>query len=159
MNFTISKMYIELSDIRLQLSMFWIKGCNVGVMICRQEHCCQENGNTSAKSAACRGLIKINMWNKYSDAMVRNAERIHHQSHPFKHFTNSSMKPVLCLKGEFPLLYSVWTELQYRLCECRATSNAYTEHILVAKSTLDSCTCSLISECLAWLLQNNFLKL
>jgi hypothetical protein len=58
------------------------------------------------------GLIKQNRCN---GAVERNLEWIHLQIHLCMHFTSSSVRWVVCVRGSFRLLQNVWIKLEYQL--------------------------------------------
>jgi hypothetical protein len=97
----------KLSDIRLLPLKFWIKACTCSRNALVHRYCNQKNCNTCEKSLSC-GLIEPNVWNECSDTIRQNFEWIH-----VLHFTNSSVRQVVCVKGKFPLLQNVWMELEY----------------------------------------------
>jgi hypothetical protein len=106
-------------------------------------------------------LIKPNVWNECIDIIGLSLERTRLPSHPFVHFTNSSVRHIVCVNGKFPLLQNVRMVLEYQPDVCRVTSSAYVEHLSVVKWTL-----TVVVWCLnvwmlylAWFLQNKFLKL
>jgi hypothetical protein len=85
----------KLSDVRLKVSKFWMKGCKAVAMIFRQEHCSQ--GRKFALGFDENKRVKLIV------RCQRNLECTHLLSHPFTRFTNSSARHV-CVKRKLPLL-------------------------------------------------------
>jgi hypothetical protein len=83
---------------------FWIKvsTCNYndlppGALSSRKlRHLCKQWSVSS-------GLIKPTVRSVYNDAIGRNLEWIHLLCHPFMHSANSSLRHVVCVKGNVPL--------------------------------------------------------
>jgi hypothetical protein len=82
------------------------------------------------------GVIKQGVWNECGNVFELNLDWLHLLGHPFMHFSNNSVRQVVCVMGKFHLLHNVWTQLDFKLDICR-THSANVEHLWMVKINID----------------------